>query len=49
MSKYEIMFIIRADIEEDIRKKTVKSLEKALTDNKGVPCILSSLKTTPLL
>ena len=35
MSKYEIMFIIRADIEEDARKKTVKSLEKSLTDNKA--------------
>lgn len=35
MSKYEIMFIIRADIEEDIRKKTVKALEKALTTNKA--------------
>ena len=35
MSKYEIMFIIRADIEEDARKKTVKALEKALTDNKA--------------
>ena len=35
MSKYEIMFIIRADIEEDARKKTVKALEKSLTDNKA--------------
>ena len=35
MSKYEIMFIIRADIEEDARKKTVKILEKSLTDNKA--------------
>ena len=35
MSKYEIMFIVRADIEEDARKKTVKTLEKALTDNKA--------------
>ncbi len=35
MSKYEIMVIIRADIEEDARKKTVKALEKSLTDNKA--------------
>ncbi len=35
MNKYEIMFIVRSDIDEDTRKKTVKSLEKALTDNKA--------------
>lgn len=35
MNKYEIMFIVRPDIEEDARKKAVKSLEKALTDNKA--------------
>ena len=33
MKKYEIMFIVRPDIEEDARKNTVKSLEKVLTDN----------------
>ncbi len=35
MSKYEIMFILRADIDDDTRKKTVKTLEKALTDRKA--------------
>ena len=35
MNKYEIMFIVRSDIDDDTRKKTVKSLEKALTDNKA--------------
>ena len=33
--KYEIMFILRPDIEEETRKTTVKNLEKALTDNKA--------------
>ena len=35
MKKYEIMFIVRADIEEEARKNTVKALEKTLTDNKA--------------
>ena len=35
MNKYEIMFIVRPDVDEDTRKKTVKSLEKALSDNKA--------------
>lgn len=35
MTKYEIMFIVRADIDEDTRKNTVKKLEKALTDSKS--------------
>ena len=34
MTKYEIMFIVRADIDEDTRKNTVKNLEKTLTDSK---------------
>lgn len=34
MNKYEIMFIVRSDIDEDTRKNTVKSLEKILADNK---------------
>lgn len=33
MNKYEIMFIVRPDVEEDVRKSTVKALEKTLTDN----------------
>ena len=35
MSKYEIMFIVRTDINEDERKNTVKALEKTLTENKA--------------
>lgn len=35
MRNYEIMFIVRPDIEEDAVKKTVKSLEKVLTDRKA--------------
>ena len=33
MKKYEIMFIVRPDVEEDVRKNVVKKLEKTLTDN----------------
>ena len=32
MNKYEIMFIVRADLSEDEEKATVKSFEKVLTD-----------------
>lgn len=32
MNKYEIMFIVRADITEDEVKATVQSFEKVLTD-----------------
>ena len=35
MSKYEIMFIVRPDVDEDARKATVSALEKTLTDNKA--------------
>ncbi len=35
MNKYEIMFIVRPDIDEEARKNTVKSLEKILTDHKS--------------
>ena len=35
MNKYEIMFIVRPDLEEDTRKNTVKEFEKILTDNKA--------------
>ena len=34
MTKYEIMFIVRSDIDEEARKNTVKALEKTLTDSK---------------
>ena len=34
MNKYEIMFIVRPDIDEETRKKTVASLEKILGSNK---------------
>jgi small subunit ribosomal protein S6 len=36
MRKYEIMFIVRPDLEENAVKETVKKLEKTLTDNKAV-------------
>lgn len=36
MRKYEIMFIVRPDLEESAVKETVKKLEKVLTDNKAV-------------
>ena len=36
MRKYEIMFIVRSDIDEQARKDTVSKLEKTLTDNKAV-------------
>ena len=35
MRNYEIMFIVRPDIEETVVKSTVKSLEKLLTDRKA--------------
>ena len=34
MRKYEIMFIVKPDLEEKTVKDTVKKLEKSLTDNK---------------
>ncbi len=36
MRKYEIMFIVKPDLEEKAVKETVKRLEKTLTDNKAV-------------
>ena len=35
MRNYEIMFIVRPDIEESVVKNTVKSLERVLTDRKA--------------
>ena len=35
MNKYEIMFIVRPDIDDETRKKTVATLEKTLTSNKS--------------
>ncbi len=35
MNKYEIMLIVRPDIEESLLKETVKEMEKTLTDNKA--------------
>ena len=32
MNKYEIMFIVRPDIDEETRKNTVAALEKTLTE-----------------
>lgn len=34
MNKYEIMFIVRPDIDEETRKKTVSALEKVLASKK---------------
>lgn len=36
MKKYEIMFIVKPNLEENAVKETVKKLEKVLTDNKAV-------------
>ena len=36
MRKYEIMFIVKPDLEEKELKETVKKLEKTLTDKKAV-------------
>ena len=35
MRNYEIMFIVRPDVEESVVKSTVQSLEKVLTDRKA--------------
>ena len=35
MNKYEIMFIVRADIDEKTQKDTVSAFEKVLTDMKA--------------
>ena len=36
MRKYEIMFIVKPDLEEKAVKETVKKIKKTLTDNKAV-------------
>ena len=36
MRKYEIMFIVKPDLDEKLVKDTVKKLEKTLTDNKAI-------------
>lgn len=36
MTKYEIMFIVQPNLEEEALKKVVKSLEKTLTSNDAV-------------
>ena len=33
MNKYEIMFIVKSDLEEEARKNVVSTLEKTLTSN----------------
>ena len=35
MNKYEIMFIVKSDMEEAEIKKTAESMKKVLTDNKA--------------
>lgn len=36
MTKYEIMFIVQPNLEEEALKKVVKTLEKTLTSNNAV-------------
>ena len=43
MRKYEIMFIIRPDIDEKLQKDTVKKLEKVLTQNKATVTLSKEL------
>ena len=35
MKKYEIMFVVRPDVDENTRNESVKTLEKSLTSNKA--------------
>ena len=35
MNKYEIMFIVKSDLDEETRKNEVKTLENILTNNKA--------------
>ena len=35
MNKYEIMFIVKSDMEEAEIKKTAEAMKKVLTDNKA--------------
>lgn len=43
MNKYEIMFIVRPDVDEDTRNNVVKSLEKTFTDNKATVTLSKEL------
>ncbi len=43
MNKYEIMFIVRPDIDEETRKNTVATLEKILTSNKSTITLTKEL------
>ena len=43
MNKYEIMFIVKSDLEEEARKNIVKTLEKTLTDNKATITLTKEL------
>ena len=36
MNKYEIMFIVKTDIDEKTQKDVVKTFEKVLTDMKAI-------------
>ena len=36
MNKYEIMFIVKSDLDEETRKNEVKALEEIFTNNKAV-------------
>lgn len=43
MTKYEIMFIVQPNLEEEALKKVVKSLEKTLTSNNAVIALSKEL------
>ena len=48
MRKYEIMFILKPDLEEKTIKETVKKLEKSLTDNKAIITLSKELGSKEL-
>lgn len=35
MNKYEIMFIVKPDVEDDARNQLIESFKKVLTENEG--------------
>lgn len=43
MKKYEIMFIVRPDIDEKLQKETVKKMEKVLTGHKATVTLSKEL------
>ena len=43
MNKYEIMFIVKSDLDEETRKNEVKALEEIFTNNKAVITLSNEL------